>query len=286
MPKHIFLFVCFTFLFASARETTHSSAVFPGRDGLLLIASTSDGFALAADGSSNNADGTVSEARKIFPIGKHGALALAGTVSIQDPIYKPFRQEVNITGIAEIWLNSHPDVEIDTASREINALVTAALNKFFATRNPGADGGKYKFGVVIAGYMAGKPTLTVTRYFIPIGKGQSARTEKIPGAIFPGHLMIFGNARVQTELLTGKSDALKAFKAEPPVTQFRSSRPAGASAQEYASLFDVILRAAESDEGEKFAGGQSIIAPPNRIATVTMKDGFAWSKGAASGPIR
>jgi hypothetical protein len=283
MPKHIFLFACFTFLFASARETTHPTDVFPGRDGLVLIASASDGFALAADGASNNADGTVSEARKIFPVGKHGAIAFAGTVSIQDPVDRSFREEVNTTGIAEIWLNSHPDVEIDAAGREINALVTAALNKFFATRNPGADGGKYKFGVVIAGYVAGKPALTATRYFIPTGKGQLARTEKISSEIFPGRLMIFGNARVQTELVAGKSDALKAFKAEPSVKQFRSSRPTDASAQEYASLFDVILRAAESDEGKKFDGSESIVAPPNRIATATMKDGFVWSKGPGPG---
>jgi len=283
MPKHIFIFACLALLLASAQEAIHPPAVFPGRNGLVLVASANDGFVLAADGSSSNADGTVSEARKIFPVGRHGAIALVGTVSLQDPMGRPVREEVNITRIAEVWLNSHPDVEIDTASREINALVETALNKFFATRNPGLASGKYKFGAVFAGFIAGAPRLTATRYFIPAGKGLKARIERTSSAALHGRLMIFGSTRVYAELVAGKSSALTAFKAEPPVKQFRASRAASASVQEYASLFDVVLRAAESDEGKKFDGSKPIVASPNRIATVTMKDGFAWSKGAVPG---
>ncbi len=281
MSKNILVFFCLALL-APARETTHPPTVFPGRDGLLLLATAHDGFALAADGSSRNADGTISEARKIFPVASHGAIALAGTVSIQDPLGRPFREEVNIARIAETWLNAHPAAEIKIANREINVLAAASLNKFFATRDPGVSGGKYKFAVIVAGHAEGKPILIVTRYFIPKAKGQLAREEKTSGPVLPGSLMVFGSTKVQTELVAGKSDALKEFKGEPSVKLFRSSRPADASVQEYAALFDTILRAAESDEGTRFVGGQSIVGPPNRIATVTTKDGFVWSKGRTS----
>jgi hypothetical protein len=281
MSRNIFLFLCLTLL-APAREAAHPPTVIPGRDGLALIAIANDGFALAADGSSNNADGTVSEARKIFPVGRHGAIVLVGKVSIQDPLDRPFREEVNIVRIAETWLNAHPNAEIDTASNEINRLVETALNKFFATRDPGLDGGKYRFGVVAAGYLAGKPTLAETRYSIPIRKGQLAGTARGFRGMFPGSLMIFGNAKVEAELVAGKSDTLKEFKAEPSIKRFHSSRPSDASVQEYADFFDTILRAAESDEGKRLVGGQSIVAPPNRIATVTTKGGFAWSKGTTA----
>jgi hypothetical protein len=281
MLWNIFFFICLALL-APVRETAHPAAVFPGRDGLLLVATAKDGFALAADGSSRNADDTVSEARKIFPVGRQGAIALAGTLSIQDPLDRPFREEVNIARITETWLNAHPAAEIETANRGINALVTASLNKFFATRNPGVDGGKYKFGVIVAGHAEGRPVLIATRYFIPRAKGQLAHEEKTSGPGFPGSVMIFGSAKIQAELVAGKSDSLKEFKAEPSIKEFRSSRLADAPVQEYADLFDTILRAAESEEGGKFAGGQSIVAPPNRIATVTSKDGFAWSKGTTS----
>jgi hypothetical protein len=283
MLKQAFLFVCFTFLLAAAREAAQPAVVFPGRNGLVLIAMANDGFALAADGSSSNADGTVSEARKIFPVGRHGAIALAGKVSIQDPLNRPFREEVNITRIAEAWLNAHPDVDVAAANREINALVAAALNKFFATRNPGADAGAYKFVVIVAGDAAGKPALTVTRYFVPKAKGQVARAEQTSSVAMPGRVLVFGSTRFYTELIAGKSDALKVFKAEPAVRQFRSLRTSETSAQEYADLFDTILHAAESDEGKKFDSGRSIVAPPNRIATVTTKDGFAWKGTGPAG---
>jgi hypothetical protein len=36
--------------------------------------------------------------------------------------------------------------------------------------------------------------------------------------------------------------------------------------------------ATESEEGKNLTGGYTTAAPPNRLAAVTAKNGFAWSR--------
>lgn len=103
-------------LLATATESPAPHVV-PAKVGLVLIAATRQGFALATDGSSLNADGRVSQEQRLFQAGKQGAIMIAGSVSTQDPIGKRVREEVNIGRIASRWLAAHPDADLQTADR-------------------------------------------------------------------------------------------------------------------------------------------------------------------------
>jgi hypothetical protein len=282
MSKLILPLLCLMSLLASAgeKEREHRKIkLVIGHGGLVLLAGTPEGFALAADGSSFNADGTVSLADKLMAVGKRGALALGGTVAIQDPIGRAVRQEVNVSRFAAAWLQAHPDLEIEAASQQLNAAVEETLAKFFATRDPEAGAGKYQFELIFAGFSGGQAKVLRTRYYLPKAKGGKARTETIAVAVKPGQVLAFGPERVKEELLRGKSNALKAFKAEAPVKKFREpAAPGTFSLQDYIALFDVILRAAESEEGKKLEAAEGIVAPPNAFATVTAGEGMVWKK--------
>src|SRR5947207_819731 len=130
----IFL-TCFLTWLALVGQTGDMVNVFPGLTGWVLIITTHEGSALASNGVHSNADGTSSEVQKLFPVGKYGAIALAGNVSIQDPVDRPVREEVNISRLAKTWLDSHPDAGLEMANTEINSLVAQTLAKFFSTRN-------------------------------------------------------------------------------------------------------------------------------------------------------
>jgi hypothetical protein len=277
MPKMVFL-TCLLSSLALMGQTSEMVHVFPGHTGLVLIAATRDGFAVAADGAQSNADGTSSEVQKLFPVGKHGAIAVAGSVSIQDPVDRPVREEVNISRIAKSWLDSHPDAGLEMANSEINNLVSQTLAKFFSTRNPGAQAGKYAFTVICIGFADGKALIAGTKYSMPLARGKAAHTEKLPANIKPGVIWEHGSGKVLEELASGKTPALKAFKAEPSVKKFRTSAAPDLSPQDFINLFDTVLRAAESEEGKKLDRGSPIIAPPNRLAIVSAQDGFTWKK--------
>src|SRR5689334_2658376 len=152
MHKKTLFFILLMCLLAQGREGVSTPHVVPAKVGLAMIGATQDGFALAADSSSLNADGRVSQEQKLFQVGKLGALAFTGTVSIQDPIGKRVRGEINIARIAGAWLAAHSDVDLQTANRDLNTTFAAELNKFLSTRDPGAERGAFKFGVIIAGF--------------------------------------------------------------------------------------------------------------------------------------
>jgi len=179
--------------------------VLPARVGLVLIGATQEGFALAADGSSLNADGRVSQEQKLFQAGKNGVVAISGSVSIQDPVGKRVRDEVNIAASTGAWLAAHPEADIQTVDREVNAAVSAAVNKFLSTRDPGAERGVFKFAIAAAGLVEGKPTVMVTRYFLPSVKGKALRAER---TLRPPKLENCGSWQfsVPMELLTGRSN--------------------------------------------------------------------------------
>src|SRR5258708_33609928 len=167
MPKTIF----FLFLLSSLAlmgQTGDRVHIFPGRTGLVLFASAHDGFAMATDGAQANADGTASEVQKLFQVGKFGAIGLAGSVSIQDPIDRPVREEVNVSRIVKIWLDSHSDVSLEKANREINSLVSQAVEKFFSMRNPGAQAGKYAFAILCVGFVDANTFTAATKSFMPV----------------------------------------------------------------------------------------------------------------------
>lgn len=274
MHKSLLLFlVC---LLAAARASAPAPHVIPARVGLVLVGATHQGFALAADGSSLNADGRVSQEQRLFQAGKQGALMIAGSVSTQDPIGKRVREEVNVGRIAGAWLAAHPDADLQTADREVNAAATTAMNKFLATRTAGEESGAFKFGIITAGLVEGKPTLIATRYFMPGPKGKSMRSERSPSVAQPGEIWIFSRSSVPLELLNGKSGTLEQFRGDPAVKRFRAQNSSLAE-QDYLTLFDRILKASESDQGKKLDGKRAIVAPPNRFAIVTSKDGFTWS---------
>jgi hypothetical protein len=276
MYKTILIFV--VCLLATARESVPAPHVVPAKVGLVLIgATTRQGFALATDGSSLNADGRVSQEQRLFQAGKHGAIMIAGSVSTQDPVTKRVREEVNVGRIVGPWLASHPDADVQTAEREVNAAIAAAMNKFLSTRSAGAESGAFKFGIIAAGSIDGKPTLIATRYFMPGPKGKAMRAERTSSVAQPGEIWIFSRSSVPLELLTGKSSTLEQFRGDPAVKKFRSSQNSSLAEQDYLALFDRILKASESDQGKKLDGKRAIVAPPNRFATVTSKDGFSWS---------
>jgi hypothetical protein len=271
------LVVSLACLFAPARDSAPAPHVVPAKVGLVLIGVTQGGFAVGSDGSSLNADGRVSQEQRLFQAGKQSVLALAGSVSIQDPIGKRAREEVNIGRVAGAWLAAHPDVDLPTAEREVNAAVAAAVNKFLSARTAGAEGGAFKFAIVATGFLDGKPAVIATRYFMPGAKGKTVRSERTSAPAKAGDMWIFGSSSVPMHLLTGKPNTLEKFKADPAVRKFLSSSNTSLVEQDYLSLFDHILRAAESDQGRKLDGRRAIVAPPNRFATLTAKDGFAWS---------
>src|SRR5258708_6244069 len=237
--------VCFAIATAALAQTH----VTPGRVGMVMVANTSDGFAFAADGASTNADGTLSTVQKLLPAGKNGAVLFAGAVSIQDPVGRPVREEVNIARIASAWLDSHRDATIETAETEINAAVSQALTKFFSTRKPGAEAGGYGFAIVFAGYVDGKPVVSVTRYFIPVSKGKPPRTVHVSYKAKAGDAWILGGSR-------------------------QNWKVTGYSMQDKLGSFDAILKTAEEDSG-KTRNTRTPVTAPNRLAIVTVKDGFA-----------
>jgi hypothetical protein len=275
MQRIALAFILFAGL-SPARDVDPAYHRVPARVGLLLIAAVSDGLALGADGSSLNADGRVSQEQKLFRLGKQGALALSGTVSLQDPIGVRERGEVNVARIAAAWVGAHPDADLETANRDLNAAVAAELNKFLATRDPGAAAGTFRFGVIAAGYSAGKPLLVTTKYFMPATKGKPARAEQTSVTLQPGDLWISGSSAVPGAVVAANATALRSFRDEPAAAKFRSGQKSTLTPQDYLGLFDVILRAAESDQGKKLDGKRAIAAPPNRFAMVTATGGFAW----------
>ena len=265
MQKTALLFAFLACLSATAREGTAIPHVIPAKIGLVLIGATQEGIALATDGSSLNADGRVSQEQKIFQLGKNGALALAGTVSIQDPIGGPVREEVNIARIAGAWAAGHPDADLQTANRELNSEITAAVNKFSSTRDPGAGRGQFKFSTIIAGFNEGKPMLITTTYFLPTVKSRPWRTEQKPAAVRPGDIWIFGNSAAAADTINGKIKG-------------KGETGANRSIADCIKLFDFTLAAAESPEGKKRDGKHAIVAAPNRFASVSREGGFSWSK--------
>src|SRR5258708_34422864 len=102
--------------FASVSAALAQTQVTPGRVGMVMVGNASDGLALAADGASINADGTLSTVPKLLQAGKNGAVLFAGAVSIQDPVGRAVREEVNIARIASVWLDAHRDTTLDRKS--------------------------------------------------------------------------------------------------------------------------------------------------------------------------
>lgn len=263
MIKKVMLLVL-ACVFSSATESPFVPHTSAAKVGLVLIGFAQDGFALAADGSSLNTDGRVSQEQKLFPLGKQAAVALTGTVSIQDPIGKRVRGEVNVARITAAWTAAHQDADLQTANRELNLEITNALNAFLSTRDPGRARGAFQFGVIVAGFDNGKPVVITTKYFMPALKGKPARKAETSSPVKAKDLWIFGNSAAAMEVANGK-------------IKFESA-PGGAEA--YLQLFSLILGQAESDSGKKLDGKRAIVAPPNRFATV-KQDGFAWSKAEA-----
>jgi hypothetical protein len=261
-------------LVALAGPPTNTPHIVPAKVGLVLIGAAPDGLVLAADGSSLNADGRVSQEQKLFPAGKQGAVAIAGTVSLQDPVGRRVRGEVNVARIAAAWLADHAGLDIKAADHDLNVAVATAVNQFFSTRDPGAQKGAFKFAIVSAGFLDGKPVVTVTRYFLPALKGKPMRTEHTSTPAQPGEMWIFGSSGVPSALLAEKSTVLAEVRKEPAVQKFHTTASADLAVQDYVNLFDQVLRGAESNEGKKVDGKRAIVAPPNRVGTVTLKDGF------------
>lgn len=276
MPTVLFLVT----LFCSASHPAPNHAApaartFPAPVGLIMIGATADGIAIGADGASYNADGTISQTEKLFPIGKNGALAIAGAVSIQDPVSRPVREEVNVARIAAAWLETHPDATLDSANKEINDAIKGATTKYFSTRNPGRITTQYKFALIFAALIDGRPAITVTKYHLPMAKGKAMRTETFKGEINAGQLWVFGQAQVEQALMMGTKSSLAKFRAETSLKKLQSPAPE-LTLQDYVSGFDTVLRATESAEGKKMLPGKRAVAPPNKFATI-RKDGFSWA---------
>jgi hypothetical protein len=262
-------------LASQAAKTGSSVHAFPGRNGIALIAMGQNGFALAADGAQYNADGTVSQTQKILQVGKMGAVIFAGKSSQQDPVTRAVREEFNPLRIATPWLEKHPDVSIDKASVELGAILSDAANKYFSQRVTEKDANKPAFAAIFVGYANGQAFIKGNRYFLPAAPGKNLRAEIVTATPDPGEIWMLGLTKAAQELMTGKSAALSKLKAAPAVTKLRSANPTEISAQDYASAFSTVLTAAESSEGRKFDPGPALVGGPNRVATITSKDGFA-----------
>lgn len=276
MPPTIFLFASFIFLSTSAREAVPPARVFPSPAGLIMIATVPQGIAIAADGASFNADGTISQVQKLFPIGKTGAVAIAGTVSIQDPVNRPVREEVNIARITAAWLDAHPDATLEVANREISGAVMQATTKYFSTREPGSTASKYKFALIFAGLIDGKPVVNAIKYYPPVRKGKAMRAERIGNETRAGQLWVFGESRIEQALTTGSPPSLAEFSSEDSIKKLRLADPKELTLQDYVNAFDTVLRATEAPQAKKIVG-KIAVAPPNKLATI-ITDGFTWSK--------
>jgi hypothetical protein len=251
--------------------------IISGRGGLVMVARAGEDFVVASDSAVLNADGTLSTIQKILPVGKNGALLLAGMVSLQDPVSKPVREEVNIARIAASWLAAHPEADIHTAREQIDSQVVAALVKFFSVRNPGAEANQYKFTLIYAGFLDEKPVCNATRYYLPAARGKNPRAEDLFATLESGEARIFSGSGAVRELLNGKSHDLSEFKADPAMRKLHGAGRQGLQAEDYLRVFSTTLGAAESAEGLKLDSGRAIISAPNKLATITRKDGFAWS---------
>jgi len=258
MRKTVLLLSLLISLMLSARPAQPVPHFVAAKVGVVLIGTGSDGLALAADGSSLNADGRISQEQKLFPAGKQGAVAIAGAVSLQDPVGRRVREEVNVARIAGEWLAGHADLDIKAADHDLNATVAAAVNRFVSKRDPGTQKGAFKFAIVSAGFLDDKPVVMVTRYFLPMVQGKPMRTERTVTPAKAGELWILGSAGLRAASLERKSAVFTTATKDPAV-------------RNYINLFHQILRTAES-------GGSGVTnrtAPPNRLATVTLKEGFA-----------
>jgi hypothetical protein len=251
--------------------------IISGRGGLVMVARAGEDFVVASDSAVLNADGTLSTVQKILPVGKNGALLLAGMVSLQDPVSKPVREEVNISRIAASWLAAHPEADIHTAREQINSQVVAALAKFFSVRHPGAEANQYKFTLIYAGFVDEKPVCNATRYYLPAARGKNPRAEDLFATLESGEARIFSGSVAVREMLNGKSHGLSEFKADPAMQKLHRTGTQGLQAEDYLRIFSTTLGAAESAEGEKLDSGRAIISAPNKFATITRKNGFAWS---------
>lgn len=277
MIRPIFLVLCLTAVAAQPRPTAQPHS-YAGRTGLTLIALANDGVAIASDGAQMNADGTISEVQKIFAVGKTGAAILAGRVSTQDAVTRPVREEFNASRIVELWLNAHPEASFETVQRDLSGLMLQAANRFFSRRKVVAEAGKYRFSLLFVSYAGGQASLSGSRYFMPAAKGGPMRTQAISAVPKIGEMWMFGLVKTPQELLAGNSTALNRDKADPAISKFRSAKPGQVSAQDMLSVFDVVLQATESPEGRKIDPGKAVIAPPNRLATITNETGFSFGK--------
>jgi len=261
MKNRMALFLAAFFcLSAYPLERAGATYLVPAKVGLVLIGATADGFTLAVDGSSLNADGRVSQEQKLFQAGQHGAVAIFGTVSLQDPLGAKVRGELNIARVASAWLSAHPDVDVAAADRDLNAAVTAEMNKFFSTRGPGATPGAFEFGLVIAGFADGKRVVSTTRYFAPISKGRPVRTQHTSMAAHDFDVWVYGNASHPRQSLSTGIAAIQKLK------------------RDYSDVFREEMAAAESDDSKKHDGKSAIVAAPNRFAAITANEGFAWKQ--------
>lgn len=275
MHRTIILLACVTALFGQKQSRFPRLKTFGGNTGLILIASAKDGLAVATDGAQRNADGTTSRADKLFPIGKDGAVAIAGSVSIQDPVVRPVREELDIPEIVRTWTDSHPDAAMDAGIREITALVTSESNRFFRARDPGKNAAKFRFALIFAGYLNQKPAIMGTRYFAPAAQGKPPRVEPITVSADPGSIVVFGPGSVATQLINGNSSSLKKFKFSAAIENYRSSSPESLTAEQFSVVLSTILEATQSLEG-KALSGSSTVAPPDKRAIIRPDRGFSW----------
>ncbi|HET9837043.1 MAG TPA: hypothetical protein VFR84_02330 [Candidatus Angelobacter sp.] len=227
----------------------------PARVGLVLVGATADGFVLAVDGSSLNADGRISQEQKLFPVGRRAAVAIFGAVSVQDPVGAQVRGELNVSRIVDAWLKAHPETDLAAADHGLNSEIAGAANQFFSTRDPGAARGAFKFGVVLAGFADGKRVVNTTRYFMPAAKGRPVRVERTSTPVRDSDVWVFGNSAGVREMLSR-------------AVQKRESG--------YAMLFRDAINLAETPENRRRDGRKAVVAPPNRLAIITPNDGFLW----------
>lgn len=271
----IIIFLAFaTTLLAQSHSHPRQLRQFGGDTGLVLIASARDGWAIVTDSAQVNADGTVSRAEKLFPIGKKGAVAIAGNVSIQDPVGRPVREELDLVGMVKGWIDSHPERSLDNAVHEITDLVSRKSDQFFSARDQGKQAGTFKFALIFAGYANERAVITGTRYFAPTAKGKPPKEESINAAADPGSIFVFGPGSVATQLLTGRSTALRNFQSAEAIRNYRSSPPGFFTAEQLGQVLSTILDATESAQGKSSAG--TAVAPPNKTAIISKAQGFSW----------
>ena len=276
MMKLIALFLSLIATGLQPHVTPHPPHLYAGRNGLTLVGLAQDGFVVAADGAQLNADGTTSEVQKVFPLGKTGAVVLAGKISTQDPVTRPVREEFNAARVAELWLKAHPDSTFDTANGELTSLISESANRFFTQRKPGRGAGAYNFTLLLLNYADGKATLSGFRYFTAAIDGKPMRIERIDSVPNRGDLWMFGLIKVPQEILAGSTASFEKIKGDTAVAKFRSAGMYQLPARDCAAVFELVVQAAETSEGRKFDPGQAIIAPPNRIATITAS-GFSFA---------